>query len=143
MRRFFASLIPFCASFFIAFQSASAVTIAWSPVGNGRTRMGQSERSLGAQIVTTIMSMSFLNPAQFLLVCIFYPFAKKISFALARAPHATNLPIIPAIMPPQTFVHRTGEPIPYRESEWVRVLVTRPIRHEDDRRNGGGIICEA
>ena len=34
MRRIFASLLLFCASFFFALQSASAVTIQWSPVGN-------------------------------------------------------------------------------------------------------------
>ena len=34
MRRIFASLILLCASFFVALQSASAVSIQWSPVGN-------------------------------------------------------------------------------------------------------------
>jgi formylglycine-generating enzyme len=34
MRRIFASLLLFCASFFVALRSASAVTIQWSPVGN-------------------------------------------------------------------------------------------------------------
>jgi formylglycine-generating enzyme len=34
MNRIFASLILLCASFFVALQSASAVTIQWSPVGN-------------------------------------------------------------------------------------------------------------
>ena len=34
MHRFFAPLLLLCASFFLAPQSASAVTIAWSPVGN-------------------------------------------------------------------------------------------------------------
>jgi hypothetical protein len=34
MRRIFASLVLLCASFFLALQSALAVTIQWTRVGN-------------------------------------------------------------------------------------------------------------
>jgi formylglycine-generating enzyme len=76
MRRIFASLLLFCASFFFAFQSASAVTIAWSPVGNpgnapdtvvmttdgttGYGSVGYAYR-IGTKDVTNSQYVDFLN----------------------------------------------------------------------------------
>ena len=75
MRRIFASLILLCASFFFALQSASAVTIAWTPVGNpgnapdtvvmtdGTTGYGSVPYSynIGTYDVTNSQYVAFLN----------------------------------------------------------------------------------
>jgi formylglycine-generating enzyme len=75
MRRIFASLVLLCASFFLALQSASAVTIAWTPVGNpgnaadtvvmndGTTGYGSVPYSfnIGTYDVTNSQYVAFLN----------------------------------------------------------------------------------
>ncbi len=71
MNRIFASLVLLCASFFVALQSASAVTIAWSPVGNPGNAADPATGSLygavpysyniGTYDVTNSQYVEFLN----------------------------------------------------------------------------------
>ena len=68
MNRIFASLLLFCVISLVAFQSASAVTMAWSPVGNPNnlpdsTGFGAVDHSynIGTYDVTNSQYVDFLN----------------------------------------------------------------------------------
>ena len=68
MNRIFASAIVFCAAFLVALPAASAITIAWSPVGNpnnasdstGYGAVGYSY-NIGTYDVTNSQYVAFLN----------------------------------------------------------------------------------